>query len=96
MIDVSDLKLRGSLTNTLLIFSCDYLTTNFLEREVSWGHEDRWKNGSQCHPSNKCVLMEIRSMHAEVCYRVDINDRCGRGAGYLEEVNVLIWGEVAC
>lgn len=97
MTDVSDLKLRGVLTNVVLIFCGDYLITNFHEREVSWGHEGRRKNGSQCHPSNKCVLKEIKSMHAEVCYKIEINDRCVRSAGYLEEVNILIWERrVAC
>lgn len=33
-------------------------------------------------------------MHAELCYRTEISNRCVRSAGYLEEANVLIWGGV--
>lgn len=31
-------------------------------------------------------------MHAELCYRTEISNRCVRSAGYLEEANVLILG----
>lgn len=50
------------------------------------------RTGASVILQTSCVLMEIKPMHAELCYRIEISNRCVRSAGYLEEANVLIGG----